>query len=100
MVEPAFVASWMLQVSQVDYQDRPSNSLCSMDVCWAVMEQQRIADLEQQLHHAESVALAAETRAARLGARQNEARAIDWASFDGQNSDTSSRRIAAPWMLT
>ena len=57
-----------------------------------VMEQQRIADLEQQLHHAESAALAVEKRAALLDARRNEARAIELGSirkpagFDGQAS--------------
>ena len=40
------------------------------------MERHRIADLEQLLHHAESAALAAETRAALLDARQNEAPAV------------------------
>ena len=42
----------------------------------AAMEPQRIADLEHPLHHAESAALAAATRAALLDARQNEARAV------------------------
>ena len=61
-------------------------------VSGTAMEQQRIEDLEQQLHHAESAALAAETRAAQLDATQNEARASDLksigkpASFDGQAS--------------
>ena len=50
-------------------------------VSGAVIEQQRIADLDQQLHHAESASLAAETRAALLDARQNEARAIDLKSI-------------------
>ena len=81
-----------------------------MVVSEAVMEQQRIADLQQQLHHAESCALAAVTRAAQMDARQSEARAIylknsgKRASFDGQASGFRSfrftRRIAAPWMLT
>ena len=43
----------------------------------AVLEKQLMADLEQQLHHAESAALAAETRVVQVDARQNEARAID-----------------------
>ena len=63
------------------------------------MEWQRIADLEQQLHHAESAAVAAETRAALLDARQNEARAIEVksigrpASFDGQASGFRNFRV-------
>ena len=54
------------------------------------MEQQRIADLEQQLHYAESAALAAERRAAQLGAGQREAHLKSIgkpASFDGQASE-------------
>ena len=70
------------------------------------MQQQRFADLEQQLQHAESAALEAETNAAQLDARQNEARAIDLkstgklASFAKPvgTSDSSSRRTAALWM--
>ena len=46
----------------------------------AAVEQRRIADREQQLHHAEAAALAAETRA-QLDARQNEPRAIDLKSI-------------------
>ena len=79
-------------------------------VSGTAVEQRRIADREQQLHHAEAAALAAETRA-QLNARQNEPRAIDLKSI-GENvastdkpvgSETSvfsSRRTVAPWMLT
>ena len=68
-----------------------------------------MADLEQQVHHAESAALAVETRVAQMDARQNEARAIDLnrnlpGSTDkpagSETSDSSSWRTAAPWELT
>ena len=61
-------------------------------VSGAVLEQQRISDLERQVHHAEAAARTAETRAAQLDARQNEARALDMTcvgkptGFDGQGS--------------
>ena len=52
------------------------------------MEQQRIAGLEQQLHHAETAALAAETRVPQLDARErssrNQPEEHQEASFDGQ----------------
>ena len=49
-----------------------------------VLGQQRIADLEQQLHHAESAS--AETRAAQWDARQNGVRAIDLMSIETRAS--------------
>ena len=63
------------------------------------MEQQRIADLQEQLHHAESAAMAGETRAALLDTRQNEARAIylksigKLDSFNGQASGFRNIRL-------
>ena len=61
-------------------------------VLGAVVEQQRVADLGRELHHAESAALAGATRAAMLDTRRSGARGIDLgtvgklASFDGQAS--------------
>ena len=43
-------------------------------VSGAVMEQHQIADVKQQLHHAEAPALAPETRAVKLDATQNDGR--------------------------
>ena len=79
-------------------------------VLGAALEQQRSADVQQQLHHAESAASAAETRAAQLEARQNEARAIalntiNRLASEGQASgskpsDSGSWRTASLRMLT
>ena len=81
-----------------------------VEVLGAVEEQERITYLEQQLHRAETAALAAETRVAQLDARKNEARAINlWSvgklfSMDkpavSETSDSSSWRAVVPRMLT
>ena len=72
----------------------------------AVMEQQRIADLEQQLHHAKTAALVGETRVVQVDARRNGARATDLQSIgkpakpaDSEITDSRSWRDVVPGML-